>query len=166
MLGGFLIHGLSAGPLLFVKNADVVYGIFAACVVCITIMLIVESLGIRFFVKLLKIPKYILMPCILVLCCVGAYAANSRVFDVQSTLLFGVIGYLYHKLGLKTTPFVLCFLVGGMVETYLRRGIMQYKSFMAFFNRPIFDTFFFIAVAILLWPIYKESRGERKVDEE
>nr|WP_302015681.1 tripartite tricarboxylate transporter permease [Acidaminococcus intestini] len=166
MLGGFLIHGLSAGPLLFVKNADVVYGIFAACVVCITIMLIVESLGIRFFVKLLKIPKYILMPCILVLCCVGAYAANSRVFDVQSTLLFGVIGYLYHKLGLKTTPFVLCFLVGGMVETYLRRGIMQYKSFMAFFNRPIFDTFFFIAVAILLWSIYKESRGERKVDEE
>ena len=53
-----------------------------------------------------------------------------------------------------------------MVETYLRRGIMQYKSFMAFFNRPIFDTFFFIAVAILLWSIYKESRGERKVDEE
>ncbi len=166
MLGGFLIHGLSAGPLLFVKNADVVYGIFAACVVCITIMLLVESLGIRFFVKLLKIPKYILMPCILVLCCVGAYAANSRIFDVQSTILFGIIGYLYHKLGLKTTPFILCFLVGGMVETYLRRGIMQYKSFAAFFNRPIFDVFFFIAVAILIWSIYKESTGGRKVDED
>ncbi len=165
MLGGFLIHGLSAGPLLFVKNADVVYGIFAACMVCITIMLFVETAGIRVFVKLLKIPKYILMPCILVLCCVGAYATNNSIFDVQSTLLFGVIGYLYHKLGLQTTPFVLCFLVGGMTETYLRRGIMSYKSFGAFFARPIFDVFFFVAVAIMIWSIISENRKHKAAQE-
>ncbi len=162
MLGGFLIHGLSAGPLLFVKNADVVYGIFAACMVCITIMLLVETWGSKYFVRLLKIPKHILMPCILVLCCVGAYATNNRVFDVQSTILFGVIGYLYHKLGLQTTPFVLCFLVGGMMETYLRRGIMTYKSFGAFFQRPIFDVFFFVAIAIVIWSVIKSNRDRKQ----
>jgi putative tricarboxylic transport membrane protein len=162
ILGGFLIHGLSAGPLLFVKNADVVYGIFAACMVCITIMLFVETFGIKYFIKILKVPKYILLPCILVLCCVGAYATNNRIFDVQSTIIFGVIGYLYHKLRLQTTPFVLCFLVGGMTETYLRRGIMTYKSFGAFFSRPIFDVFFFTAVAIMIWSVYKALRGNKK----
>ena len=166
MLGGFLIHGLSAGPLLFVKNADVVYGIFAACMVCGLIMLIVEWIGIKGFVQVLKVPKHILLPCILVLCAVGAFATNNRIFDVQSIMIFGVIGYLYSKFKLPTTPFVLCFLIGNMLETYLRRGIMEYKSFGAFFSRPIFDVFFFIAIGVVLWSVYKEIKGTKKVDED
>lgn len=162
MLGGFLIHGLSAGPLLFVKNADVVYGIFAACMVCDLIMLLVEWTCIKGFVQVLKVPKHILLPLILVLCAVGAYATNNRVFDAQAIVLFGVIGYLYHKFGLATTPFVLCFLVGNMTETYLRRGIMSYKSFGAFFTRPIFDVFWFIACGVLIWSVYKEFKGTKK----
>ena len=154
LLGGFLIHGLSAGPLLFVKNADVVYGIFAACMVCALIMLIVEWTCIKGFVQVLKVPKHILL--------VGAYATNNRIFDVQSILIFGIVGYLYHKFGLPTTPFVLCFLIGKMLETYLRRGIMQYKSFGAFFKRPIFDAFFFIAIGVLVWSLYKEYKAYLK----
>jgi hypothetical protein len=163
MLGGFLIHGLAAGPLLFVKNADVVYGIFAACIVCALIMLIVEWTCIKGFVQVLKVPKRILLPLILVLCAVGAYAANNRIFDVQSIVLFGVVGYLYKKFRLPTTPFVLCFLVGNMTETYLRRGIMTYKSFGAFFARPIFDVFFFVAVGVLAWSVFKAVKGSKKV---
>ena len=162
MLGGFLIHGLSAGPLLFVKNADVVYGIFAACMVCDLIMLVVEWTCIKGFVQVLKVPKHILMPLILVLCEVGAYATNNRVFDVQSIVVFGIVGYLYHKFKLATTPFVLCFLVGNMTETYLRRGLMSYKSFGAFFARPIFDVFFFIAIGVLCWSVIKEVRAAAK----
>ena len=157
MLGGFLIHGLSAGPLLFVKNADVVYGIFAACMLCTVI--IVEWTCIKGFVQVLKVPKHILLPLILVLCCVGAYATNNRIFDVQSILIFGIVGYVYHKFSLPTTPFVLCFLIGEMLETYLRRGIMQYKSFGAFFTRPIFDAFFFIAIGVLVWTVVKELKA-------
>ena len=166
MLGGFLIHGLSAGPLLFVKNADVVYGIFAACMVCDLIMLVVEWTCIKGFVQVLKVPKHILLPLILILCAVGAYATNNRVFDAQAIVLFGVIGYLYHKFGLATTPFVLCFLVGNMTETYLRRGIMSYKSFGAFFARPIFDVFWFIACGVLIWSVYKEIKGTKKDPED
>lgn len=159
MLGGFLIHGLSAGPLLFVQNADVVYGIFAACMLCTVIMLVVEWTCIKGFVQVLKVPKHILLPLILVLCCVGAYATNNRIFDVQSVLVFGVVGYLYHKFSLPTTPFVLCFLVGNMVETYLRRGLMLYGGFAPFFKRPIFDVFFFVAIGVLCWSVYKEAKA-------
>ena len=161
MLGGFLIHGLSAGPLLFVKNADVVYGIFAACMICSAFMLIIEFFGIRGFVQVLRIPQHILMPLILVLCCVGAYATNNRIFDVQSIVLFGMIGYLYHKFGLPTTPFVLCFLIGSMLETYLRRGLMQYKTFGAFFTRPIFVVFFAIACGVVVWSVWKEVKASK-----
>lgn len=159
MLGGFLIHGLSTGPLLFTKSANIVYGIFAACIVCSFFMLIIEFFGIKGFVQLLKIPKHILMPFILVLCAVGAYATNNKIFDVQSIILFGLIGYLITKFKMSVSPFVLCFLIGEMVETYLRRGLMQYKSFGAFFKRPIFDVFFALAIGILLWSIFKEWKA-------
>ena len=161
MLGGFLLHGLSAGPLLFVKNPDVVYGIFAACMICALIMLIIEWTCIKAFVQVLKVPKHILLPLILVLCAVGAYATNNRIFDVQSILVFGVIGYLYHKFKLPTTPFVLCFLIGRMTEEYLRRGLQRFKTFGAFFSRPIFCVFFFIAIAIIVWTLYKEIKAAR-----
>lgn len=58
---------------------------------------------------------------ILVLCCVGAYATNNRIFDVQSILIFGIVGYVYHKFSLPTIPFVLCFLIGEMLETTSRQ---------------------------------------------
>lgn len=63
------------------------------------------------------------------------------------------------KFSLPTTPFVLCFLIGEMLETYLRRGIMQYKSFGAFFARPIFDAFFFVAIGVLVWTVMKELKA-------
>ena len=107
-------------------------------------------------------PKHILLPLILVLCAVGAYATNNRIFDVQSIVVFGVIGYLYHKFRLPTTPFVLCFLIGRMTEEYLRRGLQRFKTFGAFFNRPIFCVFFGIAVAVILWSVYKEIKASRQ----
>ena len=61
---------------------------------------------------------------------------------------------------LEKLPYIiLCFLIGEMLETYLRRGIMQYKSFSAFFARPIFDVFFFIAIGVLVWTVTKELKA-------
>ena len=162
LLGGFLIHGLSAGPLLFVKNGDLVYCIFAACIFCAFVMLIEEWTCIRLFVRVLKVPKHILLPMIVVLCCVGAYATNNRVFDVRASLLFGIVGYLLSKFKMPNIPFVLCFLIGAMFETYFRRGMMSYKTFGAFFTHPIFDAFFFVAIGVLVWSLYKEFKASRE----
>mgnify|MGYP002624139808 CR=1 FL=1 len=128
-------------------------------------MLIVELTCIKAFVQVLKVPKHILLPLILVLCAVGAYATNNRIFefDVQLIVVFGVIGYLYHKFRLPTTPFVLCFLIGRMIEEYLRKGLQRYKTFGAFFQRPIFDVFFGIAVLVILWSLYKEYKAYSRV---
>lgn len=162
MLGGFLIHGLETGPLLFVNNGNVVYGIFAACMLCGLLMLIIEFFGLKGFVQVLKVPKHILLPIILVLCSVGAYATRANVFDVQSILIFGAVGYLFKKFKLPSTPFVLCFLIGKMLEEYLRRGLMSYKTFGAFFKRPIFDVFFGVACVVLVVFMIKEIRAGEK----
>ncbi len=163
LLGAFMIHGLTPGPLLFTTNAELVYSIFAACIVATIVMLVLELFGMRIFVRLLSIPKYILLPAVLILCTIGAFAANNRMFDAQSILFFGVLGYLMAKVKLPVAPFILSFILGELVETNLRRGL-QFTggSFLAFFQSPIAAVFMVIAIAVIAWTAGKKALAAKK----
>ena len=156
MLGGFLIHGIQPGPMLFRAQADLVYIIFAALIVCSILMLIIEFYGLRVFVRLLRVPKYILLPIIFVLCVVGAFGLSSRVFDVVTILVFGLIGYAFVKFKIPQAPFIIGFILGPMAETNLRRGLMlSDNNFMGFITNPLSGTFLAIAVLAMFWPLIK-----------
>ena len=159
LLGGFMIHGLTPGPLLFINSVDLVYSVFAACLVVNVMMLCVEFYFIRGFVRLLLVPKYILMPIILVMCTVGAYALNNRLFDVQSIFYFGIVGYLMSKFRVSVAPLILGFILGNLVETNLLRGMMMTDgSFIPFLTRPLSGFFLAVTVILLMYSIIKELR--------
>ena len=154
-----MIHGLSPGPLLFINSVELVYSVFAACLIANVIMLLMEFFGIRIFVRLLLIPKYYLMPVILVLCAVGAYALNNRLFDVQIIFYFGIVGYLMAKLKLPLAPFILAFILGPLVETNLLRGMMMTDgSFLPFLTRPLSGFFLGTTAVILAACAIRETR--------
>ena len=162
MLGGFMIHGLTPGPLLFTTSADLVYTIFAACIIANFIMIAMEFFGIRIFVKMLLIPKYILMPIILVMCTVGSYAVANRAFDCQSIIFFGIIGYLMSKLKMPVAPFILAFILGGNAETYFRRGLMMTDgSIMPFITRPISAILIGVTFIVMIGSVVKEWKRYR-----
>jgi putative tricarboxylic transport membrane protein len=147
LLGGLMIHGIIPGPLLFQSNGDLVYAIFASLIVANLFMLIVEFYGLRIFVRLLKIPKFYLLPVILALCVVGAYGVNNRIFDVGTILIFGILGYVMEKFKFPLPPIILGFILGPIAEVNLRRGLMSSNgSFMPFVTQPI--AAFFLAVAV------------------
>jgi putative tricarboxylic transport membrane protein len=159
LLGGFLIHGIQPGPLLFVSQGPLVYTIFAALLVASVMMLFMEFYGLRLFIKLLDVPKHILLPIILVLCVVGAFGLSSRLFDVWSILLFGLLGYGFVKAGMPVAPFIIGFILGPMAETNLRRGLMLSDgNFAAFVSNPIAATFLGLALAFVLWQLYSAVR--------
>ena len=164
LLGGFMIHGLTPGPLLFITDADFVFGIFAALLVANVVMLILEFFGIRIFIRLLKVPKYYLLPVIAVLCVVGSFAVSSRVFDVITILIFGLIGYAMYKGKIPLAPSILGFILGPLVETNLRRGMQLTEgSFWAFFQRPIAATFMVCAIIAIIVPIYKNLKAHKSL---
>ncbi|WP_417447389.1 tripartite tricarboxylate transporter permease [Kangiella sp.] len=163
LLGGFMIHGLTPGPLLFHSNANLVYTIFAACLVANVIMLVLEFLGIRIYVRLLRIPKYFLLPIIVLMCTVGAFAANSQIFNVQTIVIFGLMGYLMTKSGMPIAPAILGFILGPIVETNLRRGMMLTEGdFLSFFEHPIALSFLIIAALTLIIPLVKTALALKK----
>src|SRR5699024_5193579 len=147
LLGGLVLHGLQPGPMLIQNHGDVVYGIFAALIIANILMALFLFLGMRVFVKLLSIPQQILLPIILILCVVGAFGVNNRIFDVGSLIFFGIIGYFMIKGKVPLTPLVLGFILGPILETNLRRGLMLSEgSFVPFLTEPIAAAFLLLTV--------------------
>jgi len=163
LLGGLVLHGLQPGPLLIQNNATVVYGIFAALLIANVFMAILLFAGMRGFVRLLSIPQYILLPIIMTLCVVGAYGVNNRMFDVYALLFFGLVGYLMLKARIPLTPLVLGFILGPLLETNLRRGLMLSQGdFMPFLTQPIAALFLLVTVGSVGLKIYKSVKGKKK----
>ena len=159
ILAGFMIHGITPGPLLFRTQGTLVYGIFAALIIANIFMLIVEFLGIRVFTKILSVPKNILLPLVLVFCVVGAYGTNNRVFDVYVMMLAGLLGYGMKKFKFPQAPIILGFILGPTIETNLRRGLMKSQgSFVPFLTSPLSALFLVITVVVLVITIRKEVK--------
>lgn len=159
ILGGLTLHGIAPGPLLFKNSGKLVYGIFAAFLIATIVMLIVEYGGIRLFVKVLAVPKYILLPVVLVLCIVGTYGTNHNMFDVWTALIFGIIGYFMIKHHFPPAPMILGFVLGKVVEENLIRGLMYTNNdFWAFFKSPIAAIFMIFTLCMVIWTAYKQLR--------
>lgn len=164
ILAGFMIHGITPGPLLFRTEGKLVYGIFAALIISNIMMLIVEYLGMRVFIRILSVPKNLLLPIVMIFCTVGAYANNNRVFDVVVMMLFGLLGYGMKKMKLPQAPIILAFILCPTVETNLRRGLMKSQgSFLPFLTSPISCIFLIIAVSTLIWTVRKEYLNSKKL---
>ena len=161
MLGGFMIHGIQPGPLLFTTQGALVYTIFAALILSTIMMLLCEFYGLRIFVKLLAVPKHILLPIILVLCVVGAFGLGNRIFDIWTILLFGLIGYGFVKGGIPQPPFIIGFILGPMAETNLRRGLqLSDGDFMGFLTEPISGAFLMLSASSVFWHIFQAQRAK------
>lgn len=154
--GALIMHGLTPGPLLFQNSGVLMYSIFASLIIANVVMLVMEYFGIRAFVKLLKIPKNVLFPVIIVMCIAGAYSASYVFFDIVTLFIFGVIGYAMHRLSLNLQPFIIGFIIGPMAELHLRRGLMYSDgSLVPFITSPLSAIFIVVAVGTLLYSLAK-----------
>jgi len=162
LLGGLMIHGIQPGPMLFITQGALVYTIFAALILSAVMMLILEFWGLRIFIRLLAIPKHILLPVIVLLCAVGAFGLASRIFDIWTILGFGILGYAFVKAGMPTAPFIIGFILGPMAETNFRRALqLANGDATSFFTNPISGVFLALAALSILWQIYRGLRPKR-----
>ncbi len=163
LLAAFMLKGITPGPLLFDTYADVIYAMFAILIVANIMMLIIQIYGLPVFLKLLSVPKNILLPVVMVLATVGAFAMNNRIFDVWSILFFALIGYGLSRFEFPPAPIVLGFVLGPIIELNFRRGMMSsYGSFFNFFTRPISGTVLVITIVLLVVQIVRAIRSRKK----
>lgn len=157
ILAGFTLHGITPGPLLFQSSGDLVYALFAAFIAANVLMLIFEFLGINLYVKLLSIPKSILLAVVLVFCFIGSFSANNRVFDIVLMVVFGFMAYALKKNKFPLSPLVVGFILAPLLEVNLRRSLMRSEgSLMPILTSPI--ALVFLAATLVM--VVLAIRGE------
>ena len=159
LLGALIIQGLQPGPLLFTKNADIVYGLFSSLLVGNVLMLLFGLLGVRLVCRVVELPKRIIIPVIVTLSIVGAYSMNNSIFDVWVCIGFGIIGYIMQKVDMPSSPIILAVILGPMAESNLRRAVLMYQGSYSFlWTRPIGVVFLALA-ALSLYSSYRRAHG-------
>jgi len=160
LLGGLMIYGLQPGPTLFSKHSEFVWAVIASMYIGNVILLILNLPLVSLWVKLVRIPYPIMAPLILVFSFLGAYSVRFKLFDVGVALFFGVFGWLCKKIGIPTSPLILCLILADVFETSLKQSLsLSQGSPLIFFSRPISLVLLLMALvltAISLYTHYKK----------
>ncbi len=151
MVAAMMIHNIQPGPQVMTSNPNLFWGLIASMWVG-NLMLIVLNLPlIGLWIKLLTVPYRVLYPAILMFCCIGAYSLNNNVFDVFMTLPFAIMGYVFKKLDCEPAPMLLGFVLGKLMEEYLRRAMTISRGDpMVFLTRPLSLALLLMAAALLV----------------
>ncbi|WP_243153473.1 tripartite tricarboxylate transporter permease [Senegalia massiliensis] len=158
LLGALMVQGLQPGPLLFQNNGPIVYTLFVGMLLANIFLLVIGLFGIKYFTKILLVPKSILSPLILVLCVVGSYALNNNYFDVIVMLIAGIIGYFMVKLEFPVSPVILGLILGPLMESNLRRSLLMSQGNLSiFYTRSITLVLLVLAIITLLTPIISNN---------
>lgn len=159
LLGGFLIHGLVPGPMLFQKAPDVVAGLYAGLFAANILMVLIGLVILTPCIWLVNRPKPWLIAFILALVCSGVFAIEQSVFDVGLVLGFGVVGYAMRRLGVPVLPVVLGVVLGFMVESNYRRSlVLSGGDHAIFLEDPVSLGLLALAGAMTAYSLLREFR--------
>ena len=153
LMASLMVHGISIGPRLILDHADLVYGMFVAMAVSSLMMLMICIVSMRAFLHVSEVPKWVIVPAVLVCCVVGAFALNNRITDLYLLGVVGLVGYSLRALDYPLAPLVLGVILGPIAETNLRRALMTDQDMTLFLTRPVSAIFLVAAVASVLWAV-------------
>jgi putative tricarboxylic transport membrane protein len=170
MIGALTIHNIQPGPQVMTKNPELFWGLIASMWIG-NLMLVVLNLPlIGIWIKLLQVPYRLLYPAIMLVCTVGSFTTNNDMFEVWVAIAFGVLGYIFAKLGCEPAPLLLGFILGPMLEENMRRALVLSRGdYTVFFRRPISLTMLLLAAALLILivaPAIRKKREEVFADED
>jgi len=155
ILGALMIKGVTPGPQMIDSHAELFWGLIASMWIGNVFLLILNVPLVRLWLTVFKIPYSVLFPCILFFCCLGTYSTNNNVEEVYTTIVFGVMGYTFLKLGLEAAPLMLGFILGPMLEENFRRAMMISRGdFSPFWTRPISATMLAVIALFVAYSIW------------
>jgi putative tricarboxylic transport membrane protein len=170
MIGAMIIQGIQPGPAVMTEQPALFWGLIVSMWIGNFFLVVLNLPMIGLWVKMIMVPYHRLYPAILMFCAIGVFSLNNAEFDVYLMALFGLFGYVCAKLDLEPAPMLLGFIIGPMMEEYLRRALLlSHSDPMVFVTRPISATMLALAVAalaVVMSPTLRKKREEAFHEEE
>jgi len=138
VIGVLYMKNMNPGPTLFTQNPQNIYAVYLLFILANLMMVPLGWACIKAAKQILRVPRNVLMPIILLFCVVGTFAINNTVFDVGVMLVAGVAAYVLEENGIPSAPAILGVVLGGMLEeNFITSMIKSNGDLTAFFSRPI-----------------------------
>jgi putative tricarboxylic transport membrane protein len=151
MIGAMIIQGIQPGPSVMVEQPALFWGIIVSMWIGNFFLIILNLPLIGIWVRMVSVPYHFLFPAILVFCVIGVFSLNNAQFDIHLMALFGVLGYIFVKLDCEPAPMLLAFILGPLMEEYMRRALLLSRGDpMIFLRRPISATLLALGVLAIV----------------
>ncbi len=169
MIGALMIQGIQPGPTIITEQATLFWGVVVSMWIGNVFLLILNLPLIGLWVRMITVPYHLLFPAIMVFCAIGVFSISNTAFDVYLMALFGLLGYVFHKLGCEPTPLLLGFILGPPMEEFLRRAlVLSEGSPLVLVREPLSALLLAVAAVLLasvLLPTIAKKRAETFVSE-
>ncbi|HEX6827453.1 MAG TPA: tripartite tricarboxylate transporter permease [Burkholderiales bacterium] len=169
MIGAMIIQGIVPGPSVMTEQPALFWGIIASMWIGNLFLIVLNLPLIGLWVRLITVPYHLLYPAIVVFCALGVFSLSNSEADILLMALFGLIGYLFIKLDCAPAPMLLAFILGPMMEEYLRRALLLSRGDpTVFVTRPLSAGMLALAVAamlVVLAPAIRKKREETFVED-
>ncbi|MEA2872742.1 MAG: putative tricarboxylic transport rane protein [Hyphomicrobiales bacterium] len=169
MIGALMIQGIQPGPTIVTEQATLFWGVVVSMWIGNVFLLILNLPLIGLWVRMVSVPYHFLYPAIMVFCAVGVFSISNTTFDVYLMALFGLLGYVFIKLGCEPTPLLLGFILGPPMEEYLRRALVLSEGRIDVLVREPLSACLLAVAAVLLasvlLPTIAKKRAETFVSE-
>ncbi len=169
MIGALIMQGIQPGPSVIHEQPMLFWAIVISMWIGNVMLLVLNLPLIGIWVRMISVRYSLLFPAILVFCAVGVFSINKSLFDVYLMVGFGVAGYMLRRLDCEPAPLLLGFILGPMMEEYLRRAMLLAKGDpTVFLTHPISAVMLLIAAILLLTmaaPAVRRKREEAFVEE-
>lgn len=162
MVGAMILQGIQPGPAVMTSQPALFWGLIASMWVGNLFLVVLNLPLVGIWAKMTAIPYKFLFPIIIVCCSIGALSLSNSTFDLYVMAIFGVFGYICHKLGAEPAPLLLGYIVGPMMEEYLRRALLIYQDPLVFFQRPISASLLTIALLAVILSMATKLNQMRK----
>jgi putative tricarboxylic transport membrane protein len=164
MASALVMKGVQMGPLLLQRQPEYMGAVFVSMIFTNIAMVFVSFAVAKVFSKILAIPYNVLGTVIILLACIGSYALQNNTGNILLMVIAGIFGYAYSKFGFNNPALILGLVLGGMIESNLRRAIMiEEGNIAAVFSKPITAVLMLVSIVSLLWPVikpmFKRNRG-------
>src|SRR5215207_6266584 len=160
VIGVLYMKGMNPGPTVFLQNPQFIYAVFIIFVIANLLMLPLGWLAIKSAKQILRVPRNILVPLILMFCIVGSYAMTNSIYAVVVMLAMGMLGWLMEENGIPIAPAILGLVLGEMFEqNFMTSMIKSDGSFIAFFQRPIAGVLGVLTILVWGYMLFKAFRG-------
>jgi len=164
MIGAMIIQGIQPGPSVITEQPALFWGIVVSMWIGNLFLIILNLPLIGMWVRMVSVPYQYLFPAILVFCGVGVFSLNNTEFDIHLMALFGLLGYVFVKLDCEPAPMLLAFILGPLMEEYMRRALLLSRGDpMIFLQRPISATLLALGVLAIVaasLPMFYKKREE------